>query len=778
MGISIKRPSQQYSHLLDSDHVLDPREPSSKEITTPDSLPDYCDSDNCEEETNSVAKRSHLCDDDSDVEILLIESTPTVMKPCNTVKTHPLQKVSIQKKVTTSSVKVSEHPNTRNITSSSQISFATHPKTTQKKTSPHGKTLSKQTPSNTTTTSSSSYKTGVSQPADSFSFKLDQVSELQTSHHHEIICSPSKVTVNIKPQMITKSIATSTLFLHKKSKLIEEIGRVCDIIVPPINSDIIVTGMKNQVDSIVSRLETEFTKFKNALVTEVIPVEAYFAPLFTEDHFVKSLNDNFSDIEILIQCSSGKRLTIDEVSYALKDQIEGRRDNKFILLNDLYKLGLIAHVESGMKQWFIQSFNGQWEQVPQETNRIFNENINSPMPITVKDGEMKYSVNLHQKTATCTRTGFQHPLKNEAMWYHKVIGDQFCPYSLYESSQIENCFKTYQCLPVQCEDHRVCYINFQSQLEIDITANDYQLNSIKRVPPISGILLPSLRVCLTGIKTEIKSVIDNFNKFLHSKVEDRRVPISQGKELFESHTQQYCIKAISNGGNISTLRGVPHYVGLVVVQLLDVISGSFNGPASDNVPSEWEPQRDDVERKPVRKGSKEWSDIEKRWKATMSCPIKKVERIQNKWFWKAYSLCQVKLKTQNSGQDNEKWLFHGTKQTSPEQIYRSDKGFDFRFSNSGMWGNGIYFAVNASYSAKTYSFTQFMTGDKQIFLARVLTGDSKELPPDKSLKMPPLKDSCSDKITRYDSVKGNTGGSDIYVVYEHDKAYPAYLITF
>ena len=31
---------------------------------------------------------------------------------------------------------------------------------------------------------------------------------------------------------------------------------------------------------------------------------------------------------------------------------------------------------------------------------------------------------------------------------------------------------------------------------------------------------------------------------------------------------------------------------------------------------------------------------------------------------------------------------------------------------------------------------------------------------------------------RYDSVSGQSGGSDIYMVYDHDKAYPAYLITY
>lgn len=30
----------------------------------------------------------------------------------------------------------------------------------------------------------------------------------------------------------------------------------------------------------------------------------------------------------------------------------------------------------------------------------------------------------------------------------------------------------------------------------------------------------------------------------------------------------------------------------------------------------------------------------------------------------------------------------------------------------------------------------------------------------------------------YDSVKGNTGGSDVFIIYENGKTYPRYLISY
>jgi hypothetical protein len=44
--------------------------------------------------------------------------------------------------------------------------------------------------------------------------------------------------------------------------------------------------------------------------------------------------------------------------------------------------------------------------------------------------------------------------------------------------------------------------------------------------------------------------------------------------------------------------------------------------------------------------------------------------------------------------------------------------------------------------------------------------------------MPPLVNELTDKHLRYDSVKGITGGSDVYMVYNNKKAYPEYLISY
>ena len=58
------------------------------------------------------------------------------------------------------------------------------------------------------------------------------------------------------------------------------------------------------------------------------------------------------------------------------------------------------------------------------------------------------------------------------------------------------------------------------------------------------------------------------------------------------------------------------------------------------------------------------------------------------------------MKRKNHGVIKELFLFHGTRNTLLSNIYKDEEGFDMRFSRAGKWGNGNYFAVNASYFDK------------------------------------------------------------------------------
>ncbi len=88
-----------------------------------------------------------------------------------------------------------------------------------------------------------------------------------------------------------------------------------------------------------------------------------------------------------------------------------------------------------------------------------------------------------------------------------------------------------------------------------------------------------------------------------------------------------------------------------------------------------------------------------------------------------------------------------------------------------MWGRGTYFAVNASYS---YSYIHQKNNKKFFILAIVLVGDYFTSPPRNDFTAPPYKPPPS--TYRYDSIKGNTQNSDIFIIYDNGKAYPSYII--
>lgn len=176
----------------------------------------------------------------------------------------------------------------------------------------------------------------------------------------------------------------------------------------------------------------------------------------------------------------------------------------------------------------------------------------------------------------------------------------------------------------------------------------------------------------------------------------------------------------------------------------------------------------------------EWEYVVQSFKKTCTEKIINVYRIQNVKLWKDYLKEKEDLSNFHkihklSSEIKEKDLWHGTRNTHPKEIYEAfDEGFDLQYSNDGMWGRGLYFAVNAKYSV-AYSHTAGNV--KKMMLVKVMVGDYVKLNPNGTLRKPPLRDNSGSKV-RYDSVEGFTGGSDVYILYAMRRAYPLYLVDF
>ncbi|NXT74124.1 PAR14 polymerase, partial [Zapornia atra] len=195
------------------------------------------------------------------------------------------------------------------------------------------------------------------------------------------------------------------------------------------------------------------------------------------------------------------------------------------------------------------------------------------------------------------------------------------------------------------------------------------------------------------------------------------------------------------------------------------------------LPATWDDMKNHrvkiVELKPE---TREYREVQERFlKTCQSFKIEKIERVQNPFFWKTYQIKKSEMDNKNGNRNNERLLFHGTSKESLTWI----NNYGFNRSYAGMhaaqFGNGTYFAVNASYSANdTYSRPD-ASGKKYMYLARVLVG---EYSLGTKGSITPAAKNASNSIDLFDSSTDNLAQPNMFIIFNDIQAYPEYLITF
>lgn len=93
-----------------------------------------------------------------------------------------------------------------------------------------------------------------------------------------------------------------------------------------------------------------------------------------------------------------------------------------------------------------------------------------------------------------------------------------------------------------------------------------------------------------------------------------------------------------------------------------------------------------------------------------------------------------------------------------------------------MYGRGVYFARDASYSARDTYSPRDLNGSKYMYLVRVLVGEYGT--GSSSMIVPPPKNPSNDPNVLFDSVVDNTSNPQVFVVFHDANAYPEYLVVF
>lgn len=400
-------------------------------------------------------------------------------------------------------------------------------------------------------------------------------------------------------------------------------------------------------------------------------------------------------------------------------------------------------------------------------------------------------------------------------WFYGGSDGNFSPFTLFESQELEKLFQ-YGGYQVRLSDH-LCTVDLK---EMKVIGASGKMATVQRIPP-SAIPERRLMVNIKGLQLYATNAMSNLKERLDKEFKSSCIVLNSTGQPVSSHSQQqitnycrqYCVKFSfenTNGQHMLHLSGPEGYVHQlrplveVFVRMLDANVVPHIQPLSPTVhqaaflpvhgvpstcnnppgvrPSSWTPQTTCCAFFPVAQGSPEWNQVVSLVRRTLpALNIQKVERVQNRTLWQKYKLEGEQMSERNNGQTNEKLLFHGTNATDPYQIARSDSGIDFRCSTRErklMWGSGAYFAENARYS-DSYAYRLSDETTRQMMIVSVLTGipcqygktQNPELtkPPDRVPGQPGQL---------YDTVKGHSGGSDIYVVYDHCKSCPAYIITY
>ena len=373
-------------------------------------------------------------------------------------------------------------------------------------------------------------------------------------------------------------------------------------------------------------------------------------------------------------------------------------------------------------------------------------------------------------------------------WFFKDDGGIFVEYMAEQSTKLEGMFQAKLSRPLLINRNFYTFDfttmtqrNVESgrsrAIERQVQAPDIKRMVILRVTGLPSTLDSSIRELRESVKTatiekECKLYDDSSDSF---------------KKRLLANVNKYFVTAQLAEGRLK-LKGIPGYVERVYLAAEEEkiserevqIHAAMRGGESE-VPTHWRPQSEEVILDLVKQYSEEWRrEVANVRKTLQGVTVVRLERIQNKWLWERYLFARKRMVVTNRSHVNERHLFHGTRKTEPEKVFRSEKGVDFRFSGEGLWGTGSYFAVNASYSDAYAYVTPGGINEKQMFICQVLTGDCYDAGTrtDQSLRQPPLKSSQGHEEKRYDSVKGFTNGSYVYVVYDHEKVYPAYLVTY
>ncbi|XP_076451605.1 protein mono-ADP-ribosyltransferase PARP14-like isoform X2 [Babylonia areolata] len=198
---------------------------------------------------------------------------------------------------------------------------------------------------------------------------------------------------------------------------------------------------------------------------------------------------------------------------------------------------------------------------------------------------------------------------------------------------------------------------------------------------------------------------------------------------------------------------------------------------SESLPLNWEPHYPNelVKLVTLKASDDEFKCVEanlRRTLGTQSITVSAIQRVQNRTLYQQYASEKIHLESQNQGIQNEQTLWHGTGHQAIHNI--NNYGFNRSYCRNDdvAFGQGVYFAVNSSYSTDVKYTPKDGSGKRYIYQTKVLVGHAVQ----GRLNLRVLPERKPSVL--YDSATDSLTNAKMYVIFNDTQAYPEYLITF
>ncbi|XP_071169371.1 protein mono-ADP-ribosyltransferase PARP14-like [Mytilus edulis] len=218
------------------------------------------------------------------------------------------------------------------------------------------------------------------------------------------------------------------------------------------------------------------------------------------------------------------------------------------------------------------------------------------------------------------------------------------------------------------------------------------------------------------------------------------------------------------------------FATVAVLRKSKLTDGAFD------MPSKWAPmdQTENIKIVTLQPADKEYQDVVQDFQTNMAGyynSIIKIEKIQNRTLQQQYAAKKKSMDSTNAKRNNnELKLWHCTAMEAVDSINTYGFNRSYCGKNAVAYGNGVYFAVNPTYSAQAQYARPDPNGNKRMYMCKVLVGEFTK--GQGGMNVPPPKPVAGGGHILYDSVVDNPLSPRIFVIFHDTQAYPEYLIVF